>query len=95
MLALTSPDRHSDFICLAVTSVKTGEHAIRIVDAFLEQGALPKINWIRLDKIFTLSETSIIKSFGRLKDIAMQEVLKRLCTHMGYVCPANSPLKKN
>lgn len=94
VLALTSPDRHGDFICLAITSVRTEKQAIQIVDTFLEQGTLPKISWIRLDKIFTLSETSIIESFGHLKNSAMQEVLKGLCTHVGYVCPATSSLNR-
>lgn len=30
VLVLTTPDRHDDFIGLAVTSVETGEHAVHI-----------------------------------------------------------------
>jgi PemK-like protein. len=66
VLVLISPDRHGDFIALAVTSVQTDEHAVQIDAGSLTTGTLPKISWIRLDKIFTLSGSNILKVFGTL-----------------------------
>ncbi len=36
------------------------------------QGALPKPRWIRFDKVFTLSENSIVKTFGALSPQTVQ-----------------------
>ena len=62
VLVLTSPDRHGDFICLAVTSVPTVEVAVAIDQKSMEIGHLPMRSWIRCDKIFTLSENIIVKN---------------------------------
>lgn len=75
VLVLTAPDRHGDFIGLAVTSVQTNAHAVRIESADLSQGSLPRTSWVRLDKIFTLAEGSIFKPFGTLTSAAMKNVL--------------------
>jgi mRNA interferase MazF len=84
VLALTAPDRHGDFIGLAVTSVAQTEHAIQIAKAQLQEGSLPRTSWIRLDKIFTLSENSIVKIVGKVQLPLLQEVLKGLCGIVGY-----------
>ena len=84
VLALTAPDRHGDFIALAVTSVPQTEHAIKLAASQLREGSLPKTSWIRLDKIFTLSENSIVKSVGRIQHSFLGEVLKGLCGVVGY-----------
>ena len=54
-------------------------------ETHLIQGTLPRPSWIRLDKIFTLSESSIIKTFGTLSPQTVQRVLKGLCAVVGYV----------
>ena len=83
VLVLTAPDRHGDFIGLAVTSVQMDEHAVRIESPDLLQGSLPKTSWIRVDKIFTLAQDSIVKPFGALTSAAMGKVLDRLCRGIG------------
>lgn len=85
VLVLTAPDKHGDFIALAVTSVPTNEHAVQIDDRVLVTGALPRASWIRLDKIFTLSQGSIIKPLGALAPGTMQTILVRLCHRMGHM----------
>jgi mRNA interferase MazF len=84
VLALTSPDHHGDFICLAITSVPTPEHAIQIGDASLVQGALPKTSWVRVDKIFTLESSRIRKVFGSVQPQVLKQVLDALCARVGY-----------
>ncbi len=63
-LSPTPPDRHEDFIGLAITSVEHKQAAIQIGTANLIHGTLPKPCWIRFDKVFTHSESSIVKTFG-------------------------------
>lgn len=85
VLVLTPPDRHADFIGLAITSVVQQNAALQIGPANLAQGTLPKPCWIRFDKVFTLSESSIIKTFGTVTPQTAQAVLQGLCSLVGYV----------
>ena len=84
VLVLTVPDRHGDFIALAVTSVAQAGQALKLTNESLVQGALPKNSWIRLDKVFTLSVQSIIKTLGRISEESLQQVLKGLCDSVGF-----------
>ena len=84
VLVLTSPDRHADFIGLAITSVEQQHAAVQIGPANLAQGVLPKPCWVRFDKVFTLSESSIVKTFGAVTPHTVQAVLEGLCSVVGY-----------
>ena len=84
VLVLTSPDQHADFIGLAITSVDQQSAALQIGSIHLIQGTLPKSCWIRFDKVFTLSESSIVKTFGAVSPQTMQAVLQGLCSVVGY-----------
>lgn len=84
VLVLTLPDRHADFIGLAITSVEQQTAALQIGSANLAQGVLPKPCWIRFDKVFTLSESSIVKTFGAVTPDTVQAVLQGLCAVVGY-----------
>jgi mRNA interferase MazF len=83
-MVLTPPDRHADFIGLAITSVEQQHAALQIGPTHLAQGALPKPCWIRFDKVFTLSESSIVKTFGAVSPQTIQAVLQGLCSVVGY-----------
>jgi mRNA interferase MazF len=84
VMILTPPDQHADFIGLAITSVEQQNAALQIGPAHLVQGALPKPCWIRFDKDITLSESSIVKTFGALSPRTVQAVLQGLCSVVGY-----------
>jgi len=68
VLVLTKGDKYGDFICLAITSVETSEHAVSLTETDLSCGSLPKSSWIRFNKIFTLSSESIAKRIGQVKE---------------------------
>jgi len=59
-------------------------HAMPIGATDLVEGALPKACWIRFDKVFTLSESSIVKTFGAVSPQTIQAVLQGLCSVVGY-----------
>jgi len=84
VMVLTPPDRHADFIGLAVTSVAQLSHAMTVGPADLVEGTLPKACWIRFDKVFTLSESSIVKTFGTVSPQTVRNVLEGLCSVVGY-----------
>lgn len=82
-MVLTGPDKHGDFIGLAVTSAQTDELAVRIQNPDLLQGSLPKTSWVWVGKIFTLSQNNIVKAFGLLSPIAMERALDGQCRRLG------------
>ena len=84
VLVLTAPDRHGDFIGLAVTSVPQPEPHIAIGTGSLSQGALPKPSWVRVDKVFTLEQRLLLRSFGRVTSTTLQQVVSALCERVGY-----------
>ncbi len=84
VLVLTAPDRHGDFVGLAVTSVPQPEPNVPIGAASLSQGALPKPSWVRVDKVFTLEQALILRVFGRLNGTTLQQTLSALCSRVGY-----------
>jgi len=83
VLVLTNPDRRVDFMGLAVTSVLTEELAVAIDEKSMATGYLPKPSWIRYDKVFTLSDSIIVKTYGSLDAGVLKEVMKRLCDYLG------------
>lgn len=89
VLVLTRPDRHGDFIGPAVTSVGTLECAVGIDATSLAEGQLPKPSWVRCDKIFTLSQTVIVRRYGSLDSNVLAHVMETLCSFLG----CNEPTK--
>lgn len=85
VLVLTKPDRHKDFIGLAVTSIPTREFAIPLDAGSLIHGSLPKASWVRLNKIFTLESSQILKVFGQIHPELYQRILEGICQQIGFV----------
>ncbi len=84
VLALTSLDRHGDFIGLAVTSVPQPPPNLLIDSTDLSAGSLPQVSWVRVDKVFTLDHRLVIKGLGRLNIRTMKQILAILCNQIGY-----------
>ena len=83
VLVLTIPDARRDFISLPVTSVQTEESAVCIKAESLTEGSLPKISWVRYDKIFTLSTSLIKRKYCSLRDEILEQITDNLCIHLG------------
>lgn len=81
---LTAPDRHGDFIALAVTTIQPHDHAVEIDTASLATAALPTQSWVRLDKIFALGPASIVDFFGQVTASFLRTVRDGLCERVGY-----------
>ena len=83
VLVVTKPDRHGDFVCLAITSVSQSEAAIFIQPVDLQEGSLPKPSWIRTEKVFTLSQDIVVRKFGSLGGLVWDRVRSEMCTAIG------------
>jgi mRNA interferase MazF len=89
VVIITPPDRHGDFFGLAVTSVPTPEYAVPITSDDLSRGELPKASWVRYDKVFTLSESTIVKQYGKLNPEVLEKALQGFCHYTG--CQSGAP----
>lgn len=83
VLVITQPDRHGDFVCAAVTSVPTAESAVPIDNASMKAGHLPRQSWVRCDKLFTLSESVIVRQYGSFDDKTFDSVRGKICAYLG------------
>ncbi len=83
VLVLTSPDRHGDFIGLAVTSVATQTRSVTIEEDSMQTGTLPRQSWIRCDKVFTIESRKVLRTYGRVQDHVMASVLRIICPYLG------------
>ncbi|MBF0143040.1 MAG: type II toxin-antitoxin system PemK/MazF family toxin [Magnetococcales bacterium] len=83
VLVLTSPDRHGDFIGLAITSVPTEENAVRLPPSDLTVGALPLPSWVRLDKVYTLDAASITRELAEVHPDFLNRVIRGTCALVG------------
>lgn len=83
VLTLTHPDQRGDFIGLPVTSVRTEESSVCVKAETMKEGSLPKISWVRYDKVFTLSASLAIKKYGALQNNVFETIVSHLCHHLG------------
>ncbi len=71
--------RTEDFIVCGITSnIKDSEFSVLIESKDLESGYLPKPSRIKIDKIFTLEQSLVIKKFARLKSDTMVKLKQEL-----------------
>jgi mRNA interferase MazF len=83
VVVLTAPDKNGDFVCLAVTSNHGHPDSIRIDQADLKGGTLPKISFARADKIYTLHTSLIRYRVGALTDTKAQSIQVAYCSKIG------------
>ncbi len=85
VLLLTAPDSYGDFICLAITSREHHANSVVLNQDDMAEGVLPKLSWIRTDKVFTLSQGGIVKTVGRVKREIIEQSLEGLCSSVSYL----------
>jgi mRNA interferase MazF len=83
VLILTRADYRGDFMGLAITSVLTEDNSVSIENSDMKDGFMPKKSWIRYDKIFTLSTSTVVRRYGSIKEDVFSEVIKGLCQYIG------------
>lgn len=71
--------RTEDFIGCGITSnIKDVEFSVLIDSKDLESGFLPRPSRIKVDKIFTLEQSLVVKRFARVKQNIMKKVKLQL-----------------
>ncbi len=68
-----------DLIVVAMTSNPAPtEYSFTITSSDLEKGMLNRPGMVRVDKIYTLSQSIVVKTFGRVNSAALTRIRKTL-----------------
>lgn len=69
----------NDVVVVAMTSnPETVDYGFTVTSSDLEKGSLNRPGKVRVDKIYTLSQTIIVKTFGRVNVATLARVRKTL-----------------
>ncbi|MGI0009415.1 MAG: type II toxin-antitoxin system PemK/MazF family toxin [Nitrosopumilaceae archaeon] len=67
--------KSSDFVCCGITSnIKNDHYSVLIESKDLLSGFLPKSSRIKVNTIFTLEKSIVIRSFGKVEENIMKKV---------------------
>lgn len=68
-------EKHEDIVVVALTSnVESRDFTITLTTDDLEEGSLKVTSMIRVDKIYTLNKSIILKTFGRVKPAILTKI---------------------
>ncbi len=68
-----------DIVVVAMTSNPTRvDYGFTITSSNLEQGKLNRPGKVRVDKIYTLSQSIVVKTFGRVNSDTLNQIRKKL-----------------
>ncbi|MBI4710280.1 MAG: type II toxin-antitoxin system PemK/MazF family toxin [Nitrospirae bacterium] len=74
-------DSNEDIVVVALTSnVEPRKFSVALTNDELEEGALKVASMIRVDKIYTLNKSIVIKTFGRVKPDILTKIKNSLST---------------
>ena|SRR4030042_5003304 len=83
-------EANEDIVVVALTSnIETRDFTITLTSNDLENGTLKVTSMIRVDKIYTLNKSIVIKTFGRVKPDILIKIRDAILTLIGQ--PNTSP----
>lgn len=80
VISNNSYNRHgADIVVVAMTSHPAASpHPFQITSADLADGALNRPGTVRVDKIYTLAKTIVVKRFGKVSPIVVERIRKMI-----------------
>jgi mRNA interferase MazF len=83
----------NDIVVVAMTSnPQVTDYSLSVTSSDLVEGALNRPGKIRVDKIYTLSQTIVAKTFGQVDDKTLNRIRRRLVNLVAS--PATSKTKR-
>jgi len=83
VLMLTLPDALGDFVGMPLTSKPQSSEALQLPAGPMPLGgALPVISWVKTDTVFSLSESQVVKTIGRVTDENRASCGQQLCQYL-------------
>ena len=69
----------SDIVVVAMTSnPEVADYSFTLTSSDLEKGTLNRPGKVRADKIYTLSQSIVVKTFGRVNAVTLDRIRKTL-----------------
>jgi mRNA interferase MazF len=88
VLILQAANLQGDFLAVQITSQPGYETALLLEQHDFSLGVLPKISFVRPDKLVTLNKSLVIQRIGLLTDQAFARIREGVCAHLNC---ANKP----
>jgi mRNA interferase MazF len=85
VLMLSNPNLQGDFLAVQITSKAGYVHSQTLETSDLAIGTLPKVSFIRPDKLITLNISLIIKRIGKLSPPAINKFDQMICQQLGCI----------
>lgn len=82
VLILKTPNQQGDFLAIQITSQPGFDNALVLQQQDFALGLLPKISFVRPDKLVTLNTSLIVQRMGKLSDSAFARILHAICLTM-------------
>lgn len=83
-------EKNDDIVVVALTSnVEDRDFSIILTTEDLEQGSLKVTSMIRADKIYTLSKSIVLKTFGQVKPDILPKIRDAVLKLINLQAPAN------
>ena len=80
---LTQPDHQGDFVGMPLTSQPQPAPALRLLPGPMALGGtLPLVSWVKTDTVYSLSETRIVKTIGRMGEDSRTYCVQQLCAYL-------------
>ena len=83
VLMLTQPDHQGDFVGMPLTSQPQPAPALRLLPGPMAMGGdLPLASSVKTDTVYSLSETRIVKTIGRMGEDSRTYCVQQLCGYL-------------
>lgn len=83
-------EKNDDIVVVALTSnVEDQDFSIILTTEDLEQGSLKVTSMVRADKIYTLSKSIVLKTFGQVKPDILSKIRDAVLKLINLQAPAN------
>ena len=82
VLILKEPNFQGDFLAVPITSQSGYENSLGLQQDDFILGTLPKISYVRPDKLVTLNKSLVIQRIGKLSDSAFARIHHAVCLNI-------------
>ena len=83
-------ETHEDIVVVALTSnIEPRDFSLMLTGNDLEEGTLKVTSMIRVDKIYTLNKSIVLKTFGKVKPDILSKIKDSLLKLIDTQIPAN------
>ena len=82
VLILKAPNFQGDFLAVPITSLSGYENSLALQQDDFTLGLLPKISFVRPDKLVTLNKSLVIQRIGKLSESAFARIHHAVCLNL-------------